>query len=270
MYSGTTFRHGSGNVAGVHQRIDRVAKRHLTHRIGSHAFFPSIKTILHFEGRNGPDGIKSKSPSIDEPWHYIQPGAADDAPLVGMINDHIYNLTEALKKHDEVRAGFEAAWLSHAIVDGLTPAHQFPFTEAVEELWGKPHHERNSTIDKIMIKGDSIFDTLNRNWKYWGKNGVFTAHYMFEWGIATSIVTTKFDNIGITDEDLQRVEAEGFTAFFLESVNAIDELGTYQEFNKTGWSPYLATVSRRKLVPLIMKNVCLAWYVASREAQRES
>lgn len=270
MYSGTTFRHHSGNVAGVHQRIDRVAKRHLVHYVGTHTFFPSIKTILHFEGRNGPDGIKSKSPSVDEPWHYIAPDADETAPLIGMITDHIHNLAKALRNHDEERAGFEAAWLSHAIVDGLTPAHQFPFSEAVEELWGKPHHERITTRDKIMIKGDSIFDTLNRNWKYWGRNGVFTAHYMFEWGVATSIVTTKFTDIGVTEADLKRVEAEGIVQFFLESVRAVDAMGTYQEFNKTGWSTYLATISRRKLVPLIMKNVCLAWYVAVQKAERES
>ncbi len=262
MYSGTTFRHSSGNVAGVHQRIDRVARRHLTHHIGHDAFFPSIKTILHFEGRNGPDGIKVKSPSKDEPWHYIQPGDDASAPLVGMITDHIYNLTQALRAQDEIRAGFEAAWLSHAIVDGLTPAHHFPFTEAVEELWGKPHNERRSTMDKVLIKGDNVFDTLNRNWRYWGRNGVFTSHYMFEWGVATSIVATRFDAIGITPKDLERVQKEGFTPFFLESVAAVDELQTYQEFMKFGWSAGLATISRRQLVPLIMKNVCLAWYLA--------
>lgn len=263
MYSGTTFRHKSGNVAGVHQRIDRVARRHLNKHMPYHAFFPNIRTILHFEGRNGPDGIKSKSPSQDEPWHYISPDASADAPLVGMIQDHMYNLAQALKTRDEIRAGFEAAWLSHAIVDGLTPAHQFPFTEAVEELWGKPHHQRQSTVDKIFIKGDDVLDTLNRNWKYWGDKGVFTSHYMFEFGVATSIVTSKFKDIGITDADLERVIAEGYTPLFLESVRAVDAMGTYQTFLKTGWSAGLGTISRRQLVPLIMKNVCLAWYAAS-------
>jgi hypothetical protein len=268
MYSGTTFRHQSGNVVGVHQRINHVARRHLVHHIGHEPFFPSIKTIQHFEGRNGPDGIKMKSPSIDEPFHYISPDDGAGAPLVGMVEDHMHNLARALQDKDEIRAGFEAAWLAHTIVDGLTPAHQFPFTEAVEELWGKPHHERNSTLDKIVIKGDNIFDTLNKNWQYWGRNGVFTSHYMFEWGVASSIVTSRFDDIGIIDDDLRRVEREGYVPFFLESVRAIDAMGTYQEFIKTGWSMYLATVSRRDMVPLIMKNVCLAWYAAGKGVTR--
>lgn len=267
MYSGTTFRHNSGNVVGVHQRIDRVAKRHLVHHIGTHSFFPSIKTILHFEGKNGPDGIKSKSPSIDEPWHYISPSAGMDDPLITIINDHLHNLTIALKARDEERAGFEAAWLAHAIVDGLTPAHHFPLAEKIEELWGKSHTERQTTLDKIVIRGKGVRDTLGKNWQYWGSGGVFTAHYTFEWGIATSITTGSFKDIGLTEKDMARVEAEGYATYFLESVAKVDEMKTYEEFSKTGWNAYLGQVTRKKMIPLIMKNVCLAWYLASKRAQ---
>jgi hypothetical protein len=264
MYSGTTFRHYSGNLVGVHQRIDRVAKKQLVHHIGRVPFFPTIKTILHFEGRNGPDGIKSKSPSVDEPWHFISPEAAADDPLVTVIEDHLYNLSVALKKEDEIRAGFEAAWLSHAIVDGLTPAHHVPLAEKIEELWGKAHHERNSTSDKIIIKGDGARDSLSKNWEYWGTKGVFSAHLFYEMGVASSLTVAQFRDIGITSEDLQRIEREGYIDFFMESIQEIDKMGTYQEFVKTGWSVHLANISRKKLVPLIMKNVCLAWYAAQK------
>ena len=264
MYSGTTFRHYSGNLVGVHQRIDRVAKKHLIHHIGRTPFFPTIKTILHFEGKNGPDGIKSKSPSVDEPWHFISPDATIDDPLVKTIEDHLYNLSVALKKQDEVRAGFEAAWLSHAIVDGLTPAHHFPLAEKIEELWGKAHHERNSKSDKIIIKGNGRRDSLAKNWEYWGTKGIFSAHLFYEMGVASSLTVATFKDIGITAEDLARVEREGYIPLFMESIKAIDAMGTYQEFAKTGWSVHLANISRKKLVPLIIKNVCLAWYAAEK------
>jgi hypothetical protein len=264
MYSGTTFRHHSGNLVGVHQRIDRVAKKQLIHHIGRGPFFPTIKTILHFEGKNGPDGIKSKSPSVDEPWHFISPDAASDDPLVKVIEDHLYNLSVALKKEDEVRSGFEAAWLSHAIVDGLTPAHHFPLAEKIEELWGKAHSERDSTSDKIIIKGDGARDSLNKNWEYWGAKGIFSAHLFYEMGVASSLTIATFNNIGITDADLKRIEQEGYIPFFMESIQEIDSMGTYQEFIKTGWSVHLANISRKQLVPLIMKNVCLAWYAAQK------
>lgn len=262
MYSGTTFRHHSGNLVGVHQRIDRVSKKQLVHHIGRNAFFPTIKTILHFEGKNGPDGIKSKSPSVDEPWHFISPNAVADDPLIKLIEDHLYNLSVALKKEDEIRAGFEAAWLSHAIVDGLTPAHHFPLAEKIEELWGKAHSERSSTRDKILIKGTSRRDSLAKNWEYWGAKGIFSAHLFYEMGIASSLAIATFSDIGIIEKDLKRIDKEGYIPLFLESVKAIDDMGTYQEFMRTGWSVHLGNISRKKLIPLIMKNVCLAWYAA--------
>jgi len=264
MYAGTTLSHKSGNMIGAHQRIDRVAKKHLVHHIGRSVFFPSITTILHFEGRNGPDGIKSKSPTIDEPWHFINPAAGADDPLVTTIKDHMYNLSAALEAKDEVRAGFEAAWLAHAVVDGLTPPHHYPLAEKIEELWGKPHYERSSTLDKNLIIGHNTRDTLSKNWQYWGKGGTFTAHWGYEWGFSSAIAIGSFKDIGITQKDLRRVEAEGYIPFFLESVKAVDELGTYQEYVKTDWSAYLGRVARKKLAPLIMKNVVLAWYAATK------
>lgn len=264
MFAGTTFGNKSGNMVGAHQRIDRVAKRQLVHHIGQAPFFPSITTILHFEGKNGPDGIKSKSPSVDEPWHFINPEAGSDDPLVTIITDHLHNLAEALKKQDEVRAGFEAAWLSHAIVDGLTPAHHYPLAEKIEELWGKPHTERISNKDKIMITGIGKRDTLSKNWQYWGASGVFTTHFLYEWGVSSAIAVGNFKEIGLKKADFQRIEEEGYIPYFLESVKAVDELKTYQEFAKTGWSTYLANITRKKLAPILMRNVCLAWYAASK------
>ena len=264
MYSGTTFRHKSGNIVGVHQRIDRVAKRHLAKKLPHGTFFPTTKDILHFEGKNGPDGIKTKSPGVDEPWHFISPDADASDPLVTYITDHLYNLSRALAKRDEVRASFEAAWLAHAVTDGLTPAHHYPLADKVEELWGKPYNERISTKDKIVIKGDNARDTLTKNWEYWGVKGVFTAHYMYEMGVSTAIATARFKDIGLTDADYERIEREGYVPYFLESVKAIDAMNTYQEFMQTGWTTYLAQVTRTELVPLIMKNVCLAWYAATK------
>lgn len=264
MYSGTTFRHHSGNIMGAHQRIDRIAKHALLRKIGTHAFFPSIKTILHFEGKNGPDGIKSKSPSIDEPWHFIAPDADENAPLVGTIKDHLYNLSRALKKGDEVRAGFEAAWLSHAIVDGLTPAHHYPLAEKIEELWGKAHSERSSRRDKIIIKGKNGRDMISKNWQYWGAGGVFTAHFLYEWGVASSMMVGKFKSVSITQAEYDAVLKDGYIKYFLASVRAVDDLKTYEEFGKTGWSPYLGQVTRKKLAPILIKNVALAWYAAEK------
>lgn len=269
MYSGTTFRHKSGNIIGVHQRINRIAKRHLRHKIGNKPFFPSIKTILHFEGKNGPDGIKSKSPSIDEPWHFISPDADLSDPLIQTIEDHIHNLAAALKAGDEERAAFEAAWASHAIVDGLTPAHQYPLAEKIAELWGKPHHERSSKRDKIIIRGTGKRDMVAKNWKYWGASGVFNQHWLFEFGVASSMTISKFSDIGLTESDFKRVVKEGYGTLYLEAVREVNALQMYEAFAIEGWSVKLGNMSRGKLVPIICKLVVLSWYAAVMEASRE-
>lgn len=268
MYAGTTLNHQSGNVIGAHQRIDRVAKKHLIHHIGRASFFPSIKTILHFEGKNGPDGVKSKSPGVDEPWHFINPDAGADDPLITTITDHLHNLSVAIKVKDEIRAGFEAAWLSHAVVDGMTPPHHYPLAEKIEELFGKPHYERLTTKEKNMIIGNNARDTLSKNWQYWGAGGVFTAHFGYEWGFSSAIAIGNFKDIGITEADYRRIDAEGFIPLYLESIKIVDELGTYQEYVKTGWSAYLGGVARKQLAPLIMRNVVLAWYAASKDSTK--
>ena len=121
---------------GVHQKIDRVAHRHIQSHTPKKFTMPTIQEVLHFEGLNGPDGIKRKSPGKDEPWHYIDPKNSDDRAIIDMINDHIFNLAQALRTKNPERTAFEMAWVSHAIVDGLTPAHHYPLEAKLEELRG--------------------------------------------------------------------------------------------------------------------------------------
>src|SRR5258706_9905477 len=99
MYSGTTLRTSSGRIIGAHQKLDRVSRKALE-EIAPESDFPSIKDILQFEGKNGPDGIKSKSPAQDEPWHYYDPSDPNDTKLTDMIVQHSKNLTTALKIGD--------------------------------------------------------------------------------------------------------------------------------------------------------------------------
>jgi len=247
---------------GVHQRIDRLARRSIHTRIPQKIEFPSIKDILHFEGLNGPDGIKRKSPSRDEPWHHINPNDPNDKGLIHLIEDHVHNLSEALRAGETIRAAYEAAWLAHAVTDGLTPAHHDGLGDKIEELWGKAHHERDSVRDKALIRGKNRRDTIRKNWEYWGKGGIFTAHVMFEWGVATTIAPLKFDSIGPNGNDYIRLEKHGFTELFYESMHKIADMHMYEEFGRTGWNRHLANETRNVLIPEIVKAVTLAWYQA--------
>jgi len=247
---------------GVHQKIDRVAHRHIVNRVPKKAGFPSIHDVLHFEGTNGPDGIKRKSPGRDEPWHYIDPTKPEDRAIVDMINDHIFNMATAFKEKNNQRAAFEAAWMAHAIVDGLTPAHHYPLDEKIEELWGKPQEQRLTIRDKNIIRGSTRRDTISKNWEYWGARGVFTNHFMFELGVATTIAPHRLDDTSPTKEEFSRVENEGFEAIYFDILHRIADMHMYDEFSKLGWTRQLARETRDVLIPEIIKAVTLAWYQA--------
>lgn len=265
MYSGTTLRDKSGHVLGAHQKIDRVARRHFKQLLPDYAF-PVIKQILHFEGRNGPDGIKRKRPAVDEPWHFIDPKDPDDTQLLDMIEDHVYNLTAALKSGDTVRAAFEAAWLAHTITDGLTPAHHYPYEEKLEELRGEGKETRNTIRGKIVMPGETNRMKIKNNWEFWGTKGVMTTHFMFEIGVSTTIKTRGLKSAKPTGNELIRIKREGVRAFFLESLHHIDHLHMYETFQRKGWTSALGRQTYEELVPTIIRTVTLAWYYAAWKA----
>jgi hypothetical protein len=261
MYSGTTIGPRSGNNIGVHQRIDRIARKQLQPLLKERQYFPYAKRILHYEGNNGPDAVKRKSPSIDEPWHYIDPKKMHDVTLVQMIMDHLTNLSVALRDNNHERAAFEAAWMAHAIVDGLTPAHHFPLADKIEELFGMPHHHRQTIRQKNVIKGTSRRDTLSKNWQYWGGGGIFSSHALFEWGVVTSMMGRVYRS-HIKKSDITDVAVNGYEAYFLKTLSAIDELDVYDTFRTQGWNWRVARLVNKTLLPMIISAVVLGWYAA--------
>ena len=155
MYSTLALNNSkrSGNIVGTHQKLDKIARKILQKSLPPRVYFPDIKEILLFEGMGGPDGLKRKSPGVDEPMHFIIPGQ-DDGKLIQMILDHQYNLRKALATDNKVRAAFEAGWMAHAITDGLTPAHHFPLTEAQGELMTEKEfikEDKNISTDEIVL-----------------------------------------------------------------------------------------------------------------------
>ncbi len=266
MYSGTTISGRSGKYLGAHQKFDRIARSALEKVLPGTAF-PKIKEILHFEGKNGPDGIKRKSPAKDEPWHYYNPSDPDDIALIEMIEHHIANLIIALKKANREKAAFEAAWLAHAIVDGLTPAHHYPLEAKLEELRGESLETRTSLKDKLIIRssGDTRRQMFLKNWQFWGAKGIMTTHGLFEWGVATTIAPLRLRSGYPNSNELVRVRSEGMVPLFKETAEYIQSLNMYERFYKKGWTRKLARQTREELAPLIVKLVILAWYTATYE-----
>ncbi|HVX48421.1 MAG TPA: hypothetical protein VHA05_03635 [Candidatus Saccharimonadales bacterium] len=268
MYSGSTMTVFSGRLIGAHQKIDRLARTNLE-RLAPDSRFPNTRSILHFEGRHGPDAIKRKSPAKDEPWHFLQPFDPDDTHLIGLIERHYKQLVDALKEKDEVRASFEAAWLAHAVVDGLTPAHHYPYEEKLMELSSGSGNAARTTIGKkLIVPGRSPGHQVRNNWKMWGPKGLFTTHAAFEMGVAYLIVPLKSTSrrLRLTSDKIEQFEAQSLPEWFRNTAQEVARLELYDAFYKSGWTIGLARRVRNQLTPILVQAVELVWYGALVEA----
>jgi hypothetical protein len=266
MYSGSTLTTYSGRLLGAHQKIDRIARKHIE-RLVPKSDFPSIRQILHFEGGNGPDAIKRKSPANDEPWHFIQPFDESDTVLIGLICEHYNELVVALRDKNTIKAAFEAAWLAHAVVDGLTPAHHYPYEEKLVELRGDGLESRDSLRNKLVLPGETRRHQIKNNWKMWGPKGLFTTHGAFECGVATIILPLKFKQAVPTEADLKSVRNLGVADWFRITAQEIASLELYDAFYAHGWTRKLARRVRLELAPRIVHAVTLVWHAAAEEAK---
>lgn len=268
MYSGTTLTKYSGRVLGAHQRIDRVARAHLTKLVPKDTQFPNIRTILHFEGKNGPDAIKRKSPAKDEPWHYYSPFDNEDSGLLELIGDHYEQLVKHIRSGGKERAAFEAAWLAHALVDGLTPAHHYPYEKKLIELRGEGIETRTTIKQKLVMRGLTRSESMKKNWKMWGPKGLLTTHGLFEIGMATIIAPLRFGEAKPKKSDIKLIEKIGPIEWFKRAAREIAILDMYDNYYEKGWTPKLAWQVRHRLAPTIVKTVTIIWYSALKDAEQ--
>ncbi len=262
MYSGTTLTPISGRVMGAHQKFDRVARNQLSKLLPDDSLFPKSRKILHFEGRKGPDAIKRKSPAKDEPWHYYSPFDNSDSQLIELIEDHYHQLVTELKKNNQERIAFEASWLAHAIVDGLTPAHHYPYEEELSKIRGSSKETRTTIREKVLPKGDTKRDTLKKSWKVYGPKGLMSTHGFFEVGVAFIIAPLSLSNATISQQEILHAQDIGMVELFRRTAREIAILDMYDRFRSKGWSTKLMMDVRNKLAPAIVKAITLSWYLA--------
>ena len=187
-----------------------------------------------------------------------------------MIFDHIRNLSVALQSHERERASFEAAWLAHAIVDGLTPAHHYPLEEKLTQLRGSDLSTRTSKRKKLIIPGSTKRQFVRNNWEFWGAKGVMTTHVHFELGVASAIATMRFDRFSFSDDIVRDLREHGFAHMFDRSLAHIAALDMYEEFAEKGWTRHLAKQTKDVLVPEIIRCVMLGWLAALYESEQHS
>ena len=275
MYSRATPFDKSDKLVGTHQKIDRAARLILREIMANEAEdnplagFPKIHQILRFEGKNGPDGIKMKSPGKDEPWHFVDPHG-DMTKMQTYVENHIYNLAQALKRQDQVRASFEAAWLAHAVTDALTPAHQYPMEDKIVELSGKLPSERDKLRKKMFLPGETWLKSARINWEYIGPKGVMSTHMLYELGVAILISPVAPRRLAKKPrkDDLEQVLSGHFMELFEEKINYVADRRYYQRFTLKGWTNRLALETANELLPQISQVVALAWLAGIEESKK--
>lgn len=253
----------------AHQKINRTSRRHLRKLLPADAFFPGSRSIMHFEGRMGPDAAKLKKQHGDQPWHFLNPFNEADDEIDGLIDDHYKQLVQALKQRDLVRSSFEASWLAHAIVDGLTPAHHYPYEEELAKLrGGEERHTRKGLIGRGFVRGDTMLESWQRSLKLVGPKGLLTTHAMFEAGAWAIMRPLRLQKAMPSAEELESLLAEGVVAAFRKTAREVAELQIYHRFIARGWTRTLNRDVRKELAPRMVKMVTLAWYGAAAEAAK--
>jgi hypothetical protein len=232
---------------GIHQKFDTAAYRMIFPYL-DRSLFPTLNQILHFEGINGPDGIKVKSLGHHDPSHMYDP-VTDSGVLPELLASHYNGLVAALAKNDRVRASFEAAWLAHYLVDGLTPAHHYPYDAKKEELFGC----------------DSEVGSLRKHWHWLGGKGVLSTHVNFEMGVAATLLLYPI-RCQLDDTELALARQMGPINYFKYMAKEMAEFNIYEKFYVKGWNVEMARSVRQVVAPLAARTVGIVWLLAYLEA----
>jgi hypothetical protein len=266
MYAGFITPKRVFTRGGIHQRLDQAAFKMIQPYIPAEGF-PAIKDVLHFEGYNGPDGLNTKvglkpkgiKPKDEtNPSHEYDP-VTDTGEIPGRIANHYIGLVDRLKAGDTIRAAFEAAWMAHFIVDGLTPAHHFPLEEKIAAAAaGDPHANDTSKITAAVKK----------NWAIWGFKGHMTTHMNFEMGIAFALVIFPI-RPEFSEHELARARELGPVEYFKNEARAVSALDLYSRFYRQGWTNDLAVTVKNRLAPQVARTIGTIWLLALLEAGQE-
>jgi hypothetical protein len=257
MYSGFVSRRKVVSRIGIHQRFDMAAYR-MIEQFLQPGTFPASKDIVHFEGYNGPDGLKVKSPGVNEPSHLYDP-ATDTGEVPMHIANHYAALVDTLKRGDMVRAAFEASWMAHYVGDGLTPAHHWPLEDKLAEA--------AALVPETVRRGDTgkFSAVLKKNWAIWGAKGHMSTHFNFEMGIAFALLVFPM-RASFSEDELARARQLGPVEYFKDQARDIAELQLYEKFYKDGWTAEIATAVKNRIAPQASRAIGMIWLLALLEA----
>jgi hypothetical protein len=260
MYSGFVTHKKVVHRVGIHQRFDMAAYR-MIEKYLPNGFFPPMKAIMYWEGYNGPDGLKVKSPKQNDPSHLYDPRTdTGDVPM--HITNHYNKLVQCLKEGDVIRAGFEASWMAHYIGDGLTPAHHWPLEDKIAEAVEREKAAAAAgDVNKLLLKA-------KKNWAVWGFKGHLSTHFNFEMGIAFALLIYPIRG-KFKPDDFARARRLGYLEYFKEQARDIAHYDLYERFYKQGWNSDIAGVVKNVIAPMAAETIGIIWLLAVLEAGQE-
>jgi hypothetical protein len=263
MYSGFITSKRTLPAVGVHQRFDRAAYRLIAPYVNP-AEFAAIRQIIAFEGVNGPDGLKAKSPGRHQPGHLYNP-VTDCGDIPDLIQSHFSTLVVALRDKDRVRMAFDAAWLAHYVCDGLTPAHHFPLDARLAAYGANSKAQPKRFLHAAMASGRTPAARLKNNWALWGGKGLLSTHFNFEIGVAATLVGRRV-RVRFDPAVVAAAQAVGPVDYFKEQAKDIARLSMYEKFYEHGWNSELGRLVLRRLAPQTVQAIAAVWLLAYVEA----
>jgi hypothetical protein len=153
------------------------------------------------------------------------------------------------------------------VVDGLTPAHHFPYEHTIETLRaGKDKDSRTTIKEKLVFKGNTVSQTIGNTYKVYGPKGLYTSHHLFEIGVMLLIRPLRLPDARPSEADLRELKTKGYKKYFLHQAREVAVYDLYNQYLRKGWTPKLSNNVRHKLAPTVVKTVTLLWYSAAKEA----
>ncbi len=266
MYAGFITPKQVVHRIGIHQRLDGAAYKMIQPYL-PRGQFPTLKQLIHFEGYNGPDGLKSKSglkyktKDDPNPSHLYDP-IRDTGEIPLHISSHYAALVANLVAGDLIRTAFEASWMAHYIGDGLTPAHHWPLEDKIAEAAAHTAPALTAA-DPAKLAG-----AIRKNWAIWGAKGHMTTHFNFELGIAFALLIFPI-KAEFSEHELALARELGPVDYFKTEARTIAGLDLYHRFYREGWTNDLAVTVKNILAPRVARTIGIIWLLALLEAEQQ-
>ena len=203
--------------------------------------FIKLKDIYKYDGGYGPDrlwcqGERSTSEA------YFNPENGEGGALKQVAEHYRRTVVRATRN---LAWGKDFTWMSHFVVDALSPAHHF----------GK----KRKTRKKYRDWEDPYFNYITQMKSFKNKHTFFEGLTNF-WQVFSKREKVQF-------EKLEQVNGDNIEIFMLNMIYKVREMKLYEEYVEKGWSRSLWRRIKTKLIPQIVYALAVVWWSLFEEVE---